>query len=56
MQLLTLLILTIFSLTATAHPGHGETSAFNHDLEHAFGYIVVALLIAVVVEVVRKRR
>lgn len=56
MKFLTLFILTTFSLTATAHPGHGETSAFNHDIEHAFGYIAIASLVALILFVARKRQ
>jgi hypothetical protein len=56
MNIVTLVLLTLFSVLATAHPGHGETSVFNHSLEHAFGYTLIAAMVAIILFVTRKRR
>jgi hypothetical protein len=35
------LLLTLFMpMFSLAHPGHGESSMFNHDLEHMLGYLL----------------
>ncbi len=54
MKIITLLLLSFFSITAIAHSGHGESSSFAHDLEHALWYVGAISLIAVVFFVAKK--
>jgi len=49
MKLLTLIILSLFSVTAFTHSGHGESSVFAHALDHTLWILAgVILLIGVV--------
>ena len=54
MKIVSLILLSLFSLSALAHTGHGETSAFAHDLEHLLWYAAPVVLIAIAFVVFRK--
>ncbi len=56
MKIVSLLLLTLFSVNALAHPGHGESSWFAHDLEHALWVMGAASIIAMVFFALRKRQ
>ena len=56
MKIVSLTLLSLFSLSALAHTGHGETSAFSHDLEHALWTLDTVAIVAIVFVVLRKRQ
>ena len=55
MKIIGFLLFSLVSLNAIAHSGHGETSQFAHDLDHALWVVGGVVLVAIVFFVLRKR-
>ena len=55
MKIISLLLLSLFSISAIAHSGHGESSLFAHDLDHTLWVVGGVVLVGVVFFVLRKR-
>jgi acyl-CoA thioesterase len=56
MNIISLMLLSAFSLSALAHTGHGESSLFAHDLDHALWVVGGVAVIAMVFFVLRQRQ
>jgi hypothetical protein len=55
-NIISLILLSAFSLSALAHTGHGESSLFAHNLDLALWVVGAVAVVAVVFFVLRQRQ